>query len=92
MINVLFLSTQRSDSGEENQLKAGLKLELVNKDEPVNYWVASVVDAYGLRLRLRHEGSEDETHDVWVYFLSEYVQQLGWGSKHDLTLKVPSGN
>ncbi|KAJ7379363.1 Scm-like with four mbt domains [Desmophyllum pertusum] len=37
---------RRSDPDEENQLKPGLKLELLHKDDPLSYWVASVVDAW----------------------------------------------
>ena len=82
---------QRSDPDDENQLKPGLKLELLHKDDPFSYWVASVVDSYGLRLRLRLEGSEDEADDEWVYFLSENVHQLGWGKKNKLRLNIPLG-
>ena len=82
---------QRSDPDDENQLKPGLKLELLHKDDPLSYWVASVVDSYGLRLRLRLEGSEDEADDEWVYFLSENVHQLGWGKKNKLRLNIPLG-
>ena len=49
------------------------------------------MDSYGLRLRLRLEGSQDESDDVWVYFLSDDVHQLGWGKKNKLRLNVPSG-
>lgn len=82
---------RRSDPDEENQLKPGLKLELLHPDDPLSYWVASVVDAYGLRLRLRLEGSENEADDAWVYFLSDNIHQLGWGKKNNLRLNVPSG-
>lgn len=86
-----FSSFQRSDPDDENKLKPGLKLELLHKDDPLSYWVASVVDAYGLRLRLRLEGSEDEASDVWAYFLSDNVHQLGWGKKNKLRLNIPLG-
>jgi len=82
---------QRSDPDDENKLKPGLKLELLQKDDPLSYWVVSVVDAYGLRLRLRLEGSEDEASDVWAYFLSDNVHQLGWGKKNKLRLNIPLG-
>ena len=49
------------------------------------------MDSYGLRLRLRLEGSENEADDVWVYFLSDSVHQLGWGKKNNLKLNIPSG-
>lgn len=49
------------------------------------------MDAYGLRLRLRLEGSENEADDVWVYFLANNVHQLGWGKKNNLKLNIPSG-
>lgn len=49
------------------------------------------MDAYGLRLRLRLEGSENEADDVWVYFLSNNVHQLGWGKKNNFKLNIPSG-
>lgn len=79
-----------SDPDEENQLKPGLKLELLHPDDPLCYWVASVVDTFGLRLRMRLEGVTDDCHDVWVYFLSDNVHQLGFGKKHHLRLNVPS--
>ena len=82
---------QRSNPDEENQLKPGLKLEVLHKNDPLSYWVASVVDSYGLRLRLRLEGSEDEANDLWVYFLSDTVHQLGWGKKKKLRLNIPPG-
>ena len=50
-----------------------------------------MVDAYGLRLRLRLEGSEDEADDVWVYFLSDNVHHLGWGKKNKLRPNIPAG-
>ena len=53
--------------------------------------MAAIVDAYGLRLRLRLEGSENEADDVWVYFLANNVHQLGWGKKNNLKLNIPSG-
>lgn len=80
---------RRSDPDDENKLKPGLKLELLQKDDPVNYWVVSVIDSYGLRLRLRLEGSDDEASDVWAYFLSDHIHQLGWGKKNKLRLNVP---
>ena len=49
------------------------------------------MDAYGLRLRLRLEGSENEADDVWVYFLAYNVHQLGWGKKNNLKLNIPCG-
>jgi len=79
-----------SDPDEENQLKPGLKLELLHPDDPLCYWVASVVDTFGLRLRMRLEGATDDCDDVWVYFLSDNVHQLGFGKKHHLRLHVPS--
>ncbi|KAL9959680.1 hypothetical protein ACROYT_G033023 [Oculina patagonica] len=80
---------RRSNPDDENQLKPGLKLELLHKDDPLSYWVASVVDSYGLRLRLRLEGSENEADDEWVYYLSDNVHQLGWGKKNKLRLNIP---
>ena len=88
-VNITFF--QRSDPDDENKLKPGLKLELLQKDDPVNYWVVSVIDSYGLRLRLRLEGSDDEASDVWAYFLSDHIHQLGWGKKNKLRLNVPLG-
>lgn len=80
---------RRTNPDDENQLKPGLKLEVLYKNDPLSYWVASVVDSYGLRLRLRLEGSEDEADDVWVYFLSDTVHQLGWGKKNKFRLNIP---
>lgn len=40
---------------------------------------------------MRLEGATDDCDDVWVYFLSDNVHQLGFGKKHHLRLNVPSG-
>ena len=50
-----------------------------------------MVDAFGLRLRLRLEGSFNDSDDIWVYFLSDNVHQLGFGKEHNLRLDIPSG-
>lgn len=40
---------------------------------------------------MRLEGAANDCDDVWVYFLSDNVHQLGFGKKHHLRLTVPSG-
>ena len=68
------MSFQRSNPDDENQLKPELKLHvevLHKKIDPFSYWVASVIDSYGLRLRLPLEGLEDKADGVLVYFLSD---------------------
>ena len=67
----------RSNPNEENQLKLELKLLVLHKNDPLSYWVKQVVDSYGLRLRLRLEGSKDKADDVLVYFLSDTDHQFG---------------
>ena len=59
------------------------------KIDPLSYWVASVVDSYGLRLRLPLEGLEDKADGVLVYFLSDTDHQLG--KKKKLRLNIPPG-
>ena len=85
------MSFQRSNPDDENQLKPELKLhvEVLHKIDPLSYWVASVIDSYGLRLRLPLEGLEDKADGVLVYFLSDTDHQLG--KKKKLRLNIPPG-
>ena len=80
---------QTSDEDSKYQLKASLKLEVVDKADPLTYWIATVVEAYGLRLNLQYEGSRSQAGVIWAYFLSDNVHQLGWGASKNLTLKPP---
>ena len=76
---------------EEGILSPGSKVELLNQNDFTSYWVASVVESYGMRLQLRYEGELDESHDVWIYYLSDRLHELGWGIKHSLVLQAPAG-
>ena len=71
-------------------MRPGLKLEIQDEEDPLTYWIATVVEVYGLRLYLQYEGCDIDTGELWIYFLSIYVHQLGWGIRNGLTLKPPA--
>ncbi|EDO34899.1 predicted protein, partial [Nematostella vectensis] len=82
---------KQQEAGESSGVPIGTMLELQDYDDPLCYWVASVVERFGLRLKLRYAGAESEEHDVWVYYLSDNVHKLGWGKRYGLTLQAPKG-
>lgn len=81
----------KSVEQENKNLKIGAKLEVQDKENPLCYWVASVVEIFGQRLRLRFEGYESEDGDIWEYLLSDRLHNLGWSKQMKMMLIPPKG-
>jgi hypothetical protein len=77
---------------EDNKhLKVGAKLEVQDSEDPLCYWIALIVEVFGLRLRLRFEGYESEDKDLWEYLLSDRIHNIGWGKRMNMMIKPPKG-
>lgn len=87
----LFHNQDNIDNDSYGHLKVGVNLDIQDNECPLCYWPAVIVEMYGLRLRLRYIGYEEEDHDVWDYYYSHRVHNLGWGNAMGFMLQPPKG-
>ena len=64
-------------------------LEVIDKEDPTVYWVATISEIYGGRLRLQYVGTEDASGEMWSYYLNERIFEPGHGFVFGLTLRPP---
>ena len=73
-------------------LTAGMKLEALDKNNPCNYCVATVIEVLGHRLRVRYDGfGNDDVQDFWANFQAEELFPIGWCAGNSYPLQPPSG-
>jgi len=73
-------------------LKPGMKLEAIDKNNPCNYCVATVIEVVGHRVRIRYDGfGDDSSQDFWCNFQAEELFQIGWCAENSFPLQPPSG-
>ena len=73
-------------------LKPGMKLEAIDKNNPCNYCVATVIEVVGHRVRIRYDGfGEDASQDFWCNFQAEELFQIGWCAENSYPLQPPTG-
>uniref|UniRef100_A0A8D0G6W2 Scm like with four mbt domains 2 n=1 Tax=Sphenodon punctatus TaxID=8508 RepID=A0A8D0G6W2_SPHPU len=54
-------------------------IELQDSQSPFQYWIVSVVENVGGRLRLRYVGLEEtESYDQWLFYLDCRLRPVGW--------------
>ncbi|XP_046387459.1 scm-like with four MBT domains protein 1 [Ischnura elegans] len=72
---------QHVEQSLQSGIQEGMKLEVPHKNNPNNYWVATIVMTCGPLLRLRYEGHEDDrTKDFWYDLTKVSAHPLGWVS------------
>lgn len=78
----------------------GLKVEVENSDykdgdiqsnqQPIPFWIASIIKVHGYKAKLRYEGYEnDEAHDFWVNLCTTEVHSVGWSAMQGRQLIPP---
>uniref|UniRef100_A0A8C8F4B2 SAM domain-containing protein n=1 Tax=Oncorhynchus tshawytscha TaxID=74940 RepID=A0A8C8F4B2_ONCTS len=68
----------------------GSVMEVRDLTDPYLYWAARVAQNIGGRLRLRHVGIQDDTHDTWLFYLDVRLRPLGWAQENRLSLEPPT--
>ncbi|KAB0348496.1 hypothetical protein FD754_013353, partial [Muntiacus muntjak] len=66
-------------------------IELQDSENPFQYWIVSVLENAGGRLRLRYVGLEDtESYDQWLFYLDYRLRPVGWCQEHKYRMDPPS--
>ncbi|XP_068191902.1 lethal(3)malignant brain tumor-like protein 1 isoform X2 [Antennarius striatus] len=87
--NKLFQESQRVPS-VKNGFKQGMKLEGIDPQHPSMYFVLTVAEVCGYRLRLHFDGYSD-CHDFWVNANSPDIHPPGWCESTGHKLHTPKG-
>ncbi|XP_044847387.1 scm-like with four MBT domains protein 2 isoform X2 [Mauremys mutica] len=66
-------------------------IELQDSQNPFQYWIVSVVENVGGRLRLRYVGLEEtESYDQWLFYLDCRLRPVGWCQENKYRLDPPA--
>ncbi|XP_039275928.1 scm-like with four MBT domains protein 2 [Nilaparvata lugens] len=75
----------------QSGFQEGMKVEVPLKDDPENYWVATIITACGPLLSLRYVGDVgDRSRDFWCDMTKVQLRPLGWAEIHGRPLKPPA--
>ncbi|XP_065299453.2 scm-like with four MBT domains protein 2 isoform X2 [Dermacentor albipictus] len=72
-----------------DQIQPGMKLLVLEEENPLNGWAASVLKNVGGRLLLRYDGCSDPHWDLWLFYLSHRVKALDTPSHGDQNYRPP---
>lgn len=76
----------------ESGFQMGMKMEVPNKEEEDQYWVASVIMTCGPLLSIRYVGyGDDRSADFWLDVKSGDIHPIGWCHKNNKVLSPPKG-
>ncbi|KAM6436227.1 scm-like with four MBT domains protein 2 isoform 2-T2 [Liasis olivaceus] len=66
-------------------------IELQDGQNPFQFWVVSVVENVGGRLRLRYAGlDETDSYDQWLFYLDCRLRPVGWCQENKYRLDPPA--
>nr|XP_042900715.1 scm-like with four MBT domains protein 2 [Parasteatoda tepidariorum] len=76
-----------------DQIKNGMKLEVLEAFNPQHVWIATIIQNVGGRLLLRYDGNEETLlEDFWLFYLSDRLQPIGFGRENNLKYIPPKEN
>ncbi|KAM4035327.1 scm-like with four MBT domains protein 2 isoform 2-T3 [Anomaloglossus baeobatrachus] len=65
-------------------------IELQDSQNPFQYWIVSVVENVGGRLRLRYVGLEEsDSCDQWLFYLDCRLRPVGWCQENQCRMEPP---
>ncbi|KAG8138465.1 hypothetical protein E2320_004360 [Naja naja] len=65
--------------------------ELQDGQSPFQFWIVSVVENVGGRLRLRYAGLEEtDSYDQWLFYLDCRLRPVGWCQENKYQLEPPA--
>lgn len=80
---------EMKNSAPIDQIQPGMKLLVLEEENPLNGWAASVLKNVGGRLLLRYDGCNDPHWDLWLFYLSHRVKALDTPSHGDQNYRPP---
>ncbi|XP_060046361.1 lethal(3)malignant brain tumor-like protein 1 isoform X2 [Erinaceus europaeus] len=75
----------------KNGFRLGMKLEGIDPQHPSMYFILTVAEVCGYRLRLHFDGYS-ECHDFWINANSPDIHPAGWFEKTGHKLQPPKGS
>ncbi|XP_060628264.2 lethal(3)malignant brain tumor-like protein 1 isoform X1 [Anolis sagrei] len=75
---------------DKNGFKVGMKLEGIDPQHPSMYFILTVAEVCGYRMRLHFDGYS-ECHDFWLNANSPNIHPAGWFEKTGHKLQPPKG-
>ncbi|KAJ7329278.1 hypothetical protein JRQ81_015452, partial [Phrynocephalus forsythii] len=67
-------------------------IELQDSRNPFQYWIVSVLENVGGRLRLRYVGVEEtDSYDQWLFYLDYRLRPVGWCQENKYRMDPPAG-
>lgn len=83
-------STYQVASQHKNGFKVGMKLEGIDPQHPSMYFILTVAEVCGYRMRLHFDGYS-ECHDFWLNADSPDIHPAGWFEETGHKLQPPKG-
>ncbi|XP_029140587.1 lethal(3)malignant brain tumor-like protein 1 [Protobothrops mucrosquamatus] len=80
----------QSITQNKNGFKVGMKLEGIDPQHPSMYFILTVAEICGYRMRLHFDGYS-ECHDFWLNADSANIHPAGWFEKTGHKLQPPKG-
>uniref|UniRef100_A0A8C5SGX4 Lethal(3)malignant brain tumor-like protein 1 n=1 Tax=Laticauda laticaudata TaxID=8630 RepID=A0A8C5SGX4_LATLA len=80
----------QSITQNKNGFKVGMKLEGIDPQHPSMYFILTVAEVCGYRMRLHFDGYS-ECHDFWLNADSPNIHPAGWFEKTGHKLQPPKG-
>ncbi|XP_053249974.1 lethal(3)malignant brain tumor-like protein 1 isoform X1 [Podarcis raffonei] len=80
----------QSTPQHKNGFKVGMKLEGIDPQHPSMYFILTVAEVCGYRMRLHFDGYS-ECHDFWLNADSPNIHPAGWFEKTGHKLQPPKG-
>ncbi|XP_078232619.1 scm-like with four MBT domains protein 2 isoform X1 [Pogona vitticeps] len=66
-------------------------IELQDCHSPFQYWIVSVLENVGGRLRLRYVGVEEtDSYDQWLFYLDYRLRPVGWCQENKYRMEPPA--
>ncbi|EMP38220.1 Lethal(3)malignant brain tumor-like protein 1 [Chelonia mydas] len=80
----------QSVAQHKNGFKVGMKLEGIDPQHPSMYFILTVAEVCGYRMRLHFDGYS-ECHDFWLNADSPNIHPAGWSEETGHKLQPPKG-
>lgn len=64
-----------------DRIKQGMKVEVQDKMDPHQLWVATIIENVGGRLLLRYDTPDSSSPDFWLFHSSQRLFPMGWAAE-----------
>ncbi|GFU73926.1 scm-like with four MBT domains protein 2 [Trichonephila clavipes] len=75
-----------------DQIKCGMKLELMDEYNAKNVWIVTIAQNIGGRLLLTYDGCEEtSSFNIWLFYLSDRLNPVGFAKLNNMQYSPPEG-